>query len=83
MMRDPNHRPPETTAQKFLRYFSLFMTLVYPAIGIYILLSPPDQIALDKTTKIILGIMLISYGIFRFFRTYNRYFRNNNENRYD
>jgi hypothetical protein len=72
MIRDPNQRPAETPAQKWLRYFNLFMTLVYPAVGIYILLSSPDQIALDKSTKVILGIILICYGIFRFFRTYRK-----------
>jgi cadmium resistance protein CadD (predicted permease) len=82
MMREPNQRP-ETQAQKFLKFFNLFMTLVYPALGLYILLSSPDQIALDKTTKIILGIILICYGIFRFMRTYNRYFRKNQPGNYD
>lgn len=51
------------------------MTLVYPAFGIYLLLSSPDQIALDQRTKVILGCMLILYGIFRFVRTYKQYFR--------
>jgi hypothetical protein len=83
MIQDPNNRPAETQVQKFLKYFNLFMTLVYPAFGIYILLSSPEQIALDKTTKIILGIMLICYGIFRFYRTYQRYFRNRNAGRFD
>jgi hypothetical protein len=59
------------------------MTLVYPAIGIYILLSTPEQIALDKSTKVILGIILIFYGIFRFFRTYNRYFRKDRSSRFE
>jgi hypothetical protein len=83
MIRDPNNRPAETLTQKFLKYFNLFMTLVYPAFGIYILLSSPDQIALDASTKIILGIILIFYGIFRFYRTYQRYFRNRNAGRFD
>jgi hypothetical protein len=83
MMREPRNPRPETQSQKFLKYFNLFMTLVYPAFGAYILLSSPDQIALDKTTKIILGIILICYGVFRFFRTYNRYFRKDRSNGYD
>lgn len=83
MIRDPNQRPPETQGHKFLKYFNLFMTLVYPAFGLYILLSTPKQIALDANTKVILGIILIFYGIFRFFRTYQRYFRNRNAGRFD
>lgn len=65
-----------------MKYFSLFMTLVYPAFGAYLLLSSPDQIALEQRTKLILGIMLIFYGIFRFVRTYNQYFRKDRSNRY-
>lgn len=76
MLQDPNKRPTETHTQKFLKYFSLFMTLVYPAFGIFILLSSPDQLALDKQTKVVLGIILIFYGFFRFYRTYERHFRN-------
>jgi hypothetical protein len=80
--RSPDERPTGKTAHKFLKYFSLFMTLVYPAFGLYLLLSSPDQIALDQSTKIILGTMLILYGIFRFIRTYKRYFRQDSSNRY-
>ena len=83
MIRDPNNRPTETHSQKFLKYFNLFMTLVYPAFGIYILVSSPEQIALDSKTKVILGIILIFYGIFRFFRTYQRYYRNRDAGRFD
>jgi hypothetical protein len=83
MIQDPNQRPAEPSGPKFLRYFNLFMTLVYPAIGIYILLSSPDQIALDKSTKVILGVILIFYGVFRFYRTYNRYFRKDRSSRYE
>lgn len=83
MLRDPNQRPAEPSSHKFLRYFNLFMTLVYPAFGIYIMLSGPDQISLDARTKIILGAILVFYGIFRFFRTYNRYFRKDRTSRQD
>jgi hypothetical protein len=81
--QNPDQHPPETQAQKFLKYFSLFMTMVYPAFGIYLLLSSPEQIALDSSTKIILGIMLILYGIFRFYRTYQRFFRKRRSGRID
>jgi hypothetical protein len=75
-MREPLERRPETTAQKFLKYFSLFMTLVYPAFGLYLILSSPQQLDLHPQVKLILGIVLILYGIFRFYRTYTRYFKN-------
>ena len=69
--------PKETSAQKFLKYFSLLMTLLYPAFGLYLLLSSPEQIAVQPRVKIILGVMLILYGIYRFYRTYMRYFKEN------
>jgi hypothetical protein len=72
--RAPERTPP-TTAQKFLKYFGLFMTLIYPAFGIYLLVSSPQQLAIQPQVKQILGIMLIVYGLFRFYRAYMRYFK--------
>ncbi len=77
-MREPLEKTPETTLQKFLKYFSLFMTLVYPALGLYLMLSSPEQLALQPQIKLILGVVLILYGIFRFYRTYIRYFKDKN-----
>ena len=76
-MREPLEKTPETTAQKILKYFSLVMTLAYPAFGLYMLLSSPEQIALDANIKMGVGIMLILYGLYRFYRTYLRFFKGN------
>ena len=76
-MREPFEKTPETKLQKSLKYFTLFMTLVYPAFGLYFLLSSPEQLALNPQVKLALGIMLILYGLFRFYRTYLRHFKNN------
>jgi len=83
-MREPLERNPETTLQKFLKYFGLLMTLVYPGFGLYLIFSSPEQLALQPQVKLILGIMLILYGLFRFYRTYRRHFKNNDSaGRYD
>jgi hypothetical protein len=74
-MREHFEKNPETTAQKVLKYFSLIMTLAYPAFGLYLLLSSPEEIALEPKIKIGVGILLILYGLYRFYRTYQRYFK--------
>jgi uncharacterized membrane protein len=76
-MRENFEKESETTTQKVLKYFSLLMTLAYPAFGLYLLLSSPEQIALDPAAKIGVGVMLILYGLYRFYRTYQRYFKGN------
>ena len=84
MMREPNKVSSESTLQKFFRYFSLIMTLVYPLIGLLLYFSRPDQIAIaDANTKKIVGIILILYGIFRFYRNYSRSFRNNSDRNFE
>lgn len=74
-MKEHFEGKPESTAQKVLKYFSLLMTLAYPVIGLYLLLSSPEQIALDSKTKIGVGVMLVLYGLYRFYRTYQRNFK--------
>lgn len=81
-MRENFEKKPETTAQKVLKYFSLLMTLAYPAFGLYLLLSSPEQLALDATAKIGVGVLLILYGLYRFYRTYQRYFKGNETTRH-
>jgi len=72
-MREQNNFSSETTLQKFLKYFTLVITLLYPIVGLFLYFSRPDQIAMvDQNTKRIVGIILILYGIFRFFRAYRR-----------
>ena len=52
------------------------MALVYPAMGLFLLLSNSDRVKmLDEKIRIGLGIVLILYGIYRFMRSYNQYFK--------
>ncbi|WP_051359694.1 hypothetical protein [Adhaeribacter aquaticus] len=64
---------PKNNFQSILKYFSLVMALVYPAIGVYLFFSTPEQIALPAKTKMAIGAVLFLYGIFRFIRTYKRH----------
>ncbi len=57
---------------KALKYFTLFMCLLYPALGLFIMLSDNNQLALPSSYKTILGIMLIAYGALRFYRAYKK-----------
>ena len=64
---------PNNGLQTILKYFSLLMALIYPAIGIYLFFSSPEQLAFPDTTKKIIGALLVLYGLFRFYRTYKRF----------
>lgn len=74
-MFEPSHRNPESKYTKFLRFFTLVMTLLYPALGLFLIFSSKEQVRLDPTMKLILGIVLLVYGIFRFMRVYKQYFK--------
>ena len=52
----------------FLYYSTLFMTLLYFIAGIFLILAPKAEELLPGYKHIILGILLIIYGIFRVFR---------------
>ena len=66
---------------KIARYFGLLMTLVYVALGIFIIFSDSGQInnlGLSDTTKWVLGGVFILYGAVRFFRLYKSNSNNSN-----
>ena len=55
--------------RKPLRYFNSIMILIYHGAGVALLLPVPQVSYLKSSTRIILGIALILYGIFRAWRT--------------
>lgn len=73
----PEPKPqPENNFTRFLKYFTLLMALLYPALGLFLLFSDSERVRmLDPKIRIGLGIVLIGYGIYRFMRTYNQYFK--------
>lgn len=62
-----------------MKYFSILMAFIYVALGIFLLVQQTFTLAY----KIPLGIILIAYGLFRAFSTYQKYFRDReNQDRY-
>lgn len=53
------------------------MIALYLGAGLYVLLSSPEQMALSKQVKTIVGGMLIVYAFIRFVRVYQRYLKKN------
>ncbi|PSR55996.1 hypothetical protein AHMF7605_22100 [Adhaeribacter arboris] len=70
----PSSNQPNRSPDKVLKYFALTMCLLYPALGLFIMLSDNSRLALPTNYKVILGIMLIVYGVLRFYRAYKKYF---------
>jgi len=54
--------------QNFLRYFGHFMVIFYVGAGIALLLPGETFDLLTPAIRIVLGIVLILYGIFRLWR---------------
>lgn len=65
-------KPSVTFFNKFARYFGMLMTLVYVAVGLFIIFMDAEQYNLDmsETARRIFGGTLILYGIVRFIRAY-------------
>jgi len=62
------------TFQVILKYFQAFMALVYVVLGIAIFWKSEQLFNLPSTYSIPLGTILISYGIIRGYRVYQRNF---------
>lgn len=62
-----------------MKYFAILMAFIYIVLGIFLLVQQKFNLAY----KIPLGIVLIAYGLFRAFSTYQKYSRNReNDDRY-
>jgi hypothetical protein len=67
--------------QRVVRYFVLFMALVYVGLGVWLWLtashpSPAGALLpLNATTRYILGAVFVIYGLIRFVRSYRQYSR--------
>jgi hypothetical protein len=73
---------PENNFTKFVKYFTLLMALLYPALGLYLIFADSERVGvLDPKIRIGLGIVLIGYGIYRFMRSYSQYFKRPRQNR--
>lgn len=72
MERRKQDNSPVNIFNKFAKWFALLMTLLYVGLGLFLLLADEKKlnIAVPHTVKIILGGILILYGIVRFIRVY-------------
>ncbi|QKG53835.1 hypothetical protein [Hymenobacter sp. BRD67] len=67
--------------QRIVRYFTLIMSLVYTALGIWLWLTAHRPSAagallpLGPKTRMVLGSVFILYGLIRFVRTIRTQFR--------
>jgi hypothetical protein len=52
---------------KIFLYFGYAMAGIFGAIGIYVLFLFPPQLQLPENFRITFGILLILYGVYRFF----------------
>ena len=51
--------------------FGSFMTLFYLGVGLYLILSP-NLYNIDKALRILMGLTVIFYGIYRAYMTYHK-----------
>lgn len=72
-------KPPVTFYNKFARIFGLVMTLVYVALGLFIIFAGDNlNLSIGVEVRYFLGGILILYGIVRFIRVYQTSSRNRN-----
>lgn len=77
-------KPTVTFFNKFARYFGMLMTLIYVALGLFIMFMDEEQYNLEisETARMLFGGTLILYGIVRFVRAYQMNSKSK-RNRYD
>lgn len=81
-MQRPNRRRQSATIfNKFAFIFGLLMTVIYLALGLFIIFSDSTDINLNipQNIKILLGGTFILYGIVRFIRVYQTRSKSRND----
>ena len=67
--------------QRLVRWFMLFMSMLYIALGVWLWLGASRPTAagallpLNSTARYVLGAVFFGYGLLRFIRTYRLHFR--------
>lgn len=57
--------------EKFTAYLGLFMGALFVFMGVFIPVNPPPALAgLGTVYRVLLGVLLVAYGIFRLYRAY-------------
>ena len=52
--------------------YHFLAVLLFVGFGIFILVSPPTVMQLNKEYKTILGILLVVYGLYRAYKAYGK-----------
>ncbi|OUJ73698.1 hypothetical protein BXP70_11970 [Hymenobacter crusticola] len=60
--------------QRLIRYFVMFMAVLYCGLGVFMWVAPATMLPLQPTVRHILGVVFIFYGIIRFVRAYRQMF---------
>lgn len=60
-----------------IKYLAGAMAVLYIVIGTAILLRTPVFLNLPGRYSWLLGLLLVVYGVFRGYKVYQRYFKNN------
>ncbi len=74
--------------QRIVRYFTLLMSLVYTALGIWLWLTAKHPstagalLPMGPRTRMVLGTVFILYGVIRFVRTIRSQFRKPTHNEF-
>ncbi|WP_019948830.1 hypothetical protein [Hymenobacter aerophilus] len=73
----PTHERLSRPSQSpgLVRYFTLFMAVLYVALGVSLWLVPAGMLRLGETPRQLLAVIFVFYGIVRFVRTYQQYFK--------
>lgn len=82
MLRPRKEEPSVTFYSKFVHYFSLLMTLIYVALGLFMIFADAEQynLSISQNTKLVLGGTFILYGIVRFVRVLQSKSKTRNDN---
>ncbi|MBB6612924.1 hypothetical protein H7F15_17925 [Pontibacter sp. Tf4] len=72
MLRPQKEKPNTTSFAKFVRIFTLLMTLLYMLAGLFIIFADEQMmnIGMAQNTRYMLGGILILYSLVRFVRAY-------------
>jgi hypothetical protein len=62
-----------------LKYLGISMAIIYVTTGVAVIVSSRNLSAIPKPYVVPLGMGLMAYGIFRGYRLYQKYFKNNDE----
>lgn len=71
-----SERRVTTPLGAFMKYLSVLMVLLYVGLGLLILTDGNNIIDVPDAYAMPLGLALLGYGLFRSYRVYVHYFRN-------